>query len=157
MGARGPKPASRHLKAVRGDRKSRQTEVPPPGDPGSRTPACPRWLHPYARLVWRELGPRLHKAGRLEPEDRYGFATYCQAVAIERAAAEELNQAQEDQPASVLVHGDKGRVVKHPALQIWRDAAGVVRAFGMDFGLTPDARSAPPVAPSDAAKARLLS
>lgn len=162
MGSRGPKEASPKLKVVRGDRKSRQGATPPPSHPGSRTPACPSWLHPYARAVWRELGPGLHKVGRLEPEDRYGFATYCQAVAIERMAAEELTRLQTDDEgepvsAGVLVPSYRGQRVKHPALQIFRDAAGVVRAFGMDFGLTPDARQAPPVSPPDAVKARLLS
>ena len=49
----------------------------------------------------------------------------------------------------VLVQGQRGGLVKHPAFQVWRDSAEMVRTFGRAFGLTPASRANLPALPED--------
>jgi P27 family predicted phage terminase small subunit len=71
--------------------------------------------------------------------DRAAVTTYCTAWALHDRAAREL------QAEGLKVRGrsapDRGRSVRNPAWQVWRDAATQLRHWSRELGLTPDARS----------------
>ena len=90
--------------------------------------------NPQALEVWRRLAPRLSAAGVLTILDVDMFAMFCMAVANSQAARRLVDGA------GVLVVGDKGRVVRSPALQVWRDNVAIARALASDFGLDPKSR-----------------
>lgn len=146
MGARGPKAAPNNVRQLRGDSPSRRQASKPPSD---RMPTPPAHLAAYAKSVWKELGPDLWQMGWLRPTTRHVFVAYCEAAAANREASKELHNAGQD--PEILVKGDKGRVVKHPALQIFRDTADVMLRVSRDWDL------GAPAAVSDDAKAQYLS
>jgi P27 family predicted phage terminase small subunit len=152
MGKHGPPPAPTSLKLLKGEKKSRITKnEPKPSAP--RTPLVPPWLSPEAKVVWRSLAADMFKKSVLTNWDREAFAVFCEAVVHHRKACERIDGS------AILVRGDKGKMVKNPALQVARDTAQTIRAFAQEFGLTPSSRSGielPPTADFDEAR-RLLS
>lgn len=135
MGKRGPAPAPTALKLVKGERRSRINENEPKPSTRSTPPACPQWLRPEARRVWKRLAPDLRRRGVLTEWDREAFAVYCEAVVHHRQACEILDAS------AVIIRGAQGNLVKNPLLQVIRDQAAIIRAFSQEFGLTPSARS----------------
>lgn len=63
------------------------------------------------------------------------FAAYCEAAARREAAQRELNRD------GLTVTGQKGNLVKHPAVQIERDATEQMNRLGGKFGLSPSDRA----------------
>jgi P27 family predicted phage terminase small subunit len=96
--------------------------------------AAPAWLAAGARAVWEGLAPELQAKGVLTSWDVDAFAVFCEAVVHHREACRAVDQA------SVIQETRFGQT-KHPALQIVRDQAQIVRAYAQEFGLTPSARS----------------
>lgn len=132
MGKRGPAPAPTRLRLLRGDRVS--TSEPIPSDAPVEPPD---WLDADALAVWQRLSPDLVRHGVLTAWDVDTFATFCCAVVLHRRAVAAVNDS------SVVLEARRGDgdVRKHPALQIVRDQAAIVRAFAGEFGLTPVART----------------
>lgn len=128
MGKPGPIPAPTPLKVIKGDRPSRVNHAEPrPEMKGCPTP--PAWLDTHAASLWRRLAPDLHRKGILTWWDRDAFAILMNAYSVHRDAAVRVSED------GVMI----GRV-KHPALQISRDAASIIRNFAPYFGLTPSSR-----------------
>ncbi len=133
MGKRGPAPKPTNLRLLHGDKKSRINTNEP--QPRAALPEAPDELTPQAREVWEytieELGPmRIATAA-----DRDALAAYCEAVALHKRAAQLLAKS------DILIKGQKGNIVRNPAVQMLRDAAMTMKAFAAEFGLTPRARA----------------
>lgn len=133
MGKRGPAPAPTGLRLVRGDKASRINLDEP--QPAEGIPLCPMNASPEVHAIWQYTVEQLRHMNIVTLADRDALYAYCEAVALHREAS--LMLAQE----GMVIEGLHGGWVKHPAHQIQRDAASVMRAFAQEFGLTPSARS----------------
>lgn len=133
MGRRGPAPKPTALKLVEGCRSDRVNDAEP--IPRGLPPVCPDDVARDVRDIWDYTVRELDAMGIAAAVDRDALLCYCEAVAVHRKASAELVGA------PVLVEGIHGGMVKHPALQVQRDAAATIRAFAQEFGLTPSARS----------------
>jgi len=133
MGKRGPAPRPTALKVLSGERESRINRNEP--KPRNVLPEPPLDMTPDGLEVWqytvRELAPmRIATAA-----DQHLLAAYCEAVALHRRAVRLL--ANED----LLIEGQRGNLVRNPAVQMMRDAATQILQLGAQFGLNPRARS----------------
>lgn len=133
MGKRGPAPQPTKLKLLKGETRpsrvnKREPQLPP------TAPRCPTWLNREAKAEWRRIVPQLDKFGLLATIDRGELTAYCVAWATFVEASRLVDRL------GLVVEGERG-FVKNPALQIMRDQAAIVRAFGSDFGLSPSART----------------
>ena len=134
MGRRGPPPKSPHLKALEGNPGKR----PLKGNnakPRSVAPDCPDWLAVEAKAEWKRLAPELERLGLLTILDRAAFACYCQSYA-------RWVQAQ----AVLREHGTmyvtaSGRMHERPEVAMAGSSLKLMRAFAVEFGLTPNSRS----------------
>jgi P27 family predicted phage terminase small subunit len=133
VGARGPAPAPKALKLVRGDRKDRINDLEP--IPRGVLPVCPPEVADDVRAVWDYTIGELSVMGTASSADRDSLLCYCEAVVGHRKASAVLARS------PVLVKGLHGNMVRNPALQIQRDAAATIRGFAQEFGLTPSGRS----------------
>ena len=77
---RGRKPKPTALKLVQGVPGKRPLPKREPS-PEIGAPACPEWLLPEAKKVWRRLVRELEALGLLTGIDREALAGYCQAWA----------------------------------------------------------------------------
>lgn len=133
MGKRGPAPRPTAVKKLHGVRRSRINENEP--QPRQVLPEPPIDMTDDAREVWiytiGELGPMKIATSA----DRDALAAYCEAVSMHRRATRLLAKSE------ILIKGQKGNVVRNPAVQMQRDAASTMKAFAAEFGLTPRARA----------------
>jgi len=132
MGKRGPAPAPTQLRMIRGDKKSRINRAEP--KPAEQAVVRPRTLSAAARAVWDRIAPDLIDKQVLTFWDVDLFARYCEQAVVAAKAQAVVNRR------GVLVKGDKGRLVKNPALQVARDATKEMLSIGARFGLTPSDR-----------------
>jgi P27 family predicted phage terminase small subunit len=132
MGKRGPVPSPTALKVVRGERRDRINTREPTVPTGDVVP--PTWMGSHARQEWDRLAPILVRMRVLTQIDRDALAVYCEAVAHYEQAVQLVDQS------AVLISGQRG-LVKNPAMQVARDQAAIIRAFGRELGLTPSSRS----------------
>jgi P27 family predicted phage terminase small subunit len=120
------------LRLLHGDQKSRINFDEPKPEPGH--PVCPPEASPEVRAIWGYTLDHLIVMGVATGADRDALLCYCEAVATHRKASALLAKS------PILIQGHRG-MVRNPALAIQRDAAGVIRAYAHEFGLTPSARS----------------
>lgn len=134
MGRRGPPPKPSKLKKLQGtyrpDRASRKELAPPPG-----TPARPDWLDEYATTEWDRVVPQLAACGILCDVDGAALANYCAAVSL----AVQATQAY--QADGLMIDGPNEHQVKHPMIQVAKEARAQARLLGAECGLTPSSRS----------------
>ncbi len=131
----GPPPKPRKLKLLEGNPGKRPiyTEEPMPR---LGAPDKPDDLSLIASAEWDRVVPELDRLGLVSPVDAAALVVYCEAVAIHAAAVAKITES------GVLIEGARGgERVKHPAVQIARDAASTIRTYGAEFGLTPAARA----------------
>jgi len=133
MGKRGPAPKPTALRQIHGDRKDRINVREP--QPRQVLPEPPIDMTDDGREVWiytiNELGPMKIATGA----DRDALAAYCEAVSLHRRATRMLAES------DLLIEGQRGNLVRNPAVQMQRDAAQTMKAFAAEFGLTPRARA----------------
>jgi P27 family predicted phage terminase small subunit len=120
------------LRLLHGDQKSRINFDEPKPEPGR--PVCPPEASPDVRAIWDYTLNHLIVMGVATGADRDALLCYCEAVVSHRKASALLAKS------PILIQGHRG-MVRNPALAIQRDAAGVIRAYAHEFGLTPSARS----------------
>jgi len=137
MAKPGPKPKQPHLRIANGkgngtDSGGRKVDQNTP-KPKPIAPHYPIWLTDAAKDEWKKLAPELEKLGILSSIDGPVFAVFCQAISNFRAATLEIKRE------GIMLTGARKR--KHPALQIQRDAAGIIRQYAAEFGLTPSSRT----------------
>lgn len=133
MGKRGPAPAPTNLRVIRGDRKDRINADEP--QPREGIPACPIDASPDVHEIWAYTIDQLDHMKIVTLADRDTLHAYCEAVVLHRDACRAIARE------GLITEGMNGGWVKHPAIQIQRDAAMLLRAFAQEFGLTPSARS----------------
>lgn len=133
MGKRGPAPKPTELRKLHGDRKDRINFGEP--QPKQKLPEPPFDISDEALEVWIYTLQELSHMRVVTGADRDALVAYCEAVVIHRKASRVL--ASED----VLIEGQRGNLVRNPAIQIQRDAASLMKSFAAEFGLTPRARS----------------
>ena len=134
MGKRGPAPAPRAMKLVKGERSDRLNDAEPVPQAGPVSP--PGWLSTEALRVWDEYAPQLEARGVLTPWDVDTFAILCDAIVHYRQASALVAAS------GVLIKGRKDAAVKSPAMQVVRDTAATVRVYAAEFGMTPSSRGA---------------
>jgi P27 family predicted phage terminase small subunit len=142
MKGRKPKPTA--LKVLEGNRGKRPINRREPR-PAPTAPECPTWLSREGKAEWRRVVPELDRIGMLTRVDRAALASYCEVWATFVTAQREvhehglvlLERERETDDGTVIYV----RPVKNPAVLIARDAAGQVRQFCAEFGLTPSSRS----------------
>lgn len=129
----GRKPKPTALRLLDGDRKDRINEHEP--IPRGLPPVCPEDASADVRSIWDYTVRELDHMGLAFACDRDALRAYCEAVATHRKASAILARS------AVLVKGQKGNMVRNPAVGLQRDAANTLRLFAVEFGLTPSARS----------------
>jgi P27 family predicted phage terminase small subunit len=159
MGERGPAAQPTRLKVLKGERKDRINASEPEPPHTQKPPTCPSALSPTARRIWRRLAPQLHRERLLTDWDRETFAAYCIAAGLLLDGAKEIRTPQTDADGNpiegtsgIVVKGDRSNRVKHPAIQVVRDAGNDMRQWAKHFGLTPAGRAmleVPPTADDD--------
>lgn len=125
---KGPPPKPTKLKLVTGNPGKRALNKsepePPPGDV-----ECPDTLLGAAKEEWNRIAPILLEAGLFTKADRAALLCYCQAFAN---TVEYEKLCREVGPDLALAKGFRKAATV---------AAGQVRAFAAEFGMTPASRS----------------
>jgi len=133
MAGRKNKPTA--LKVLEGNRGRRPL---PKKEPKPRTALipCPAYLRSdkIARAEWNRIVPELYKLGLLTIIDRAALELYCSQYAIYRRAIKVLKE--EGLITANIRNGDKA----NPATAIAREAAKIIKAIAVEFGLTPSSR-----------------
>lgn len=137
MPGRRPKPT--RLKILEGNRakvgraKLERAEEP---RPTLGIPQPPTWLDTEARAMWDRLTPGLDRLGLLTVIDGAALEGACSAYSV---AVECRKVLQRD--GLVMEVGDQGYRQQRPEVAIELKSWAQFRAFCVEFGLTPAARS----------------
>lgn len=143
MGRRGPPPKPTKLKKAAGNPGKRPLNDREP-EPKTIAPRMPAWLPTRAKAEWKRIVPELEQLGLIAVIDLAALAAYCVAFAELEDATRTLEK---DGRLCVWPIFDKQgnqvgeRLKAHPAVQLQRDAARLVKQFISEFGLTPASRS----------------
>lgn len=133
MGRRGPIAQPDGVRAVRGNPGGRSAPERVTASPG--VPSPPTWLSREARAEWRRIVPDLDRLGVLSTLDRGSLSTYCSAWA-QFVKAEQM--LQDDDLVAERRAGNGP--AKHPAWQVWREAATTVATLAKELFITPSSR-----------------
>lgn len=137
---RRPKPtALKKLQGNPGKRKLNAAEPKPqPGDP-----TVPKGLSPAAAAEWKSILPELRQLGVLSKIDGKALAAYCHAFARWMEAEVEIRRlgivVMEPIFSGERFLGCKYK--KNPAVTISEGAMKIMKAFLVEFGMTPSSRS----------------
>lgn len=146
MGTRGPKPLPANVHLLRGNASKKPLAsllddvVRPPVD----EPDCPSQITGEARAEWDRIVPHLMALGLLSQIDRAALVAYCVAWAEYLWACDRI-----DAYNTGDVTGERGRVWDTPSgykqmsvlIQIRNRAAGEMKTWLAEFGMSPAARS----------------
>lgn len=133
MGARGPRPETPEIQALKGNpgkRKKRAPSVKPVGDV-----FIPNYLTGDARECFEMIVAAM-PPGTYATTDTGGVAVYAEAWADHKKATEALATS----PA--LVPGSTGNLTQSPWFKIKNEAARIMMSMGDRLGLDPKARAA---------------
>lgn len=150
----GRRPTPAYLKEVQGTgRPSRANPVPPAVTPGR--PRIPRHLSPGARAAWRVFAPILDRMGVLTNVDGMALERACECYADIR----ELQATITREGRTYETRTERGDIMHRarPEVAALADADRRLKAWLVEFGLTPAARSrvqATPPTPKGSADAR---
>lgn len=122
-----------NLKVLHGDRSDRINHDEPV--PGQVEVSPPSWLDGDGLAVWHELAPDLIAQNVLTAWDAEAFAMACDQVRLYRQAKARVKRD------GVMIKGARGSMIKHPMLQVQRDAATTFAQLAARFGLTPSDRA----------------
>ena len=134
----GRKPKPPALKILEGNPGKRkiETDIPQPDD---RIPTCPYWLEEDAKVEWMRVAPELNRLGLLTRVDRAALAAYCQAYA-RWMAAEKVLTADGMTCEYTNKNGSTNSTLR-PEVLVVRQYLQIIRAFCVEFGLTPSSRA----------------
>jgi P27 family predicted phage terminase small subunit len=136
MAGRRPKPT--HLKVVSGNPGKRAINKREP-QPRRELPSCPAHLSDEAKVAWGRMSVLLDRMGVLTEADAYALERGC-AVYAEILAYQRLVDEGGATYTTTSMSGDK--VLKaNPAVAMLADADRRFKAWLVEFGLTPAARS----------------
>jgi P27 family predicted phage terminase small subunit len=141
----GPKPLPSNVVALRGNAGKRAR--PSEAKPKPIAPAAPAWLTELAVEVWKHHAPELERLGLLTALDREAFAFACTDAAAAVEALESMTVIEKvgrkTRRRLVLIDvdpGHEGRLRRHPAWIVYRQAAEGYARWCARFGLTPSDR-----------------
>ena len=134
MATRGRKPTPTAIKELEGNLGKRPLNVHEPR-PLKKAPACPNWLEPEAKKVWRRLAKQMESIGILTDVDMAAFASYCQAYARWKEAEEFITQH------GTIVKTPSGYWQQVPQVSISQTYNKIMTKIATEFGLTPSSRS----------------
>jgi len=133
---RGRKPQPTALRILRGNPGRRplppDEPAPAPLDAGE---AAPDWLADDARAEWARLVPLLTRCGVLTETDRSALTAYCDAWGTWKEASTQIRRF-----GMVLKTKDGKLPVVSPYVRIAHDSLTQMRAFLIEFGMTPSSR-----------------
>ena len=137
MGKHGPLPGRdkiRHLKSVARVSKGSSQGSSVQGSVVRVAPKAPSWLDREGKAEWRRVVPELDRLGLLSKLDRAVLGAYCDVwskfVELRRVLKED----------GLIGVGHRGRPVKHPAWQMYRDSLSMCLKLWTQLALTPNAR-----------------
>jgi P27 family predicted phage terminase small subunit len=122
------------LKLLRGNPGKRGLNANEP-EPASRLPAPPDHLSDEAKREWARVGELLSTLGLVSDLDRAALAGYCQAWGRWVEAEEALKQY------GVVVKSPSGFPMQSPFMAVANKALEQMRAFLIEFGMTPASRT----------------
>jgi len=129
-------PTALHLlRGNPGKRKLNEKE-PQPGALPSLEP--PLFLDPQAKTEWQRLAPMLSRLGVLTETDGDALAAYCEAWVTWKEATAKVRQF------GMVVKRNKSGVdvpVISPYVKVAHHAMAQMRAFLVEFGMTPSSRA----------------
>ena len=131
---RGPKPTPTSLRILRGNPGRRPLNTSEPKPPAADLDP-PTWLDGAAVEEWRRLAPMLNKLGLLTEVDSQAFAAYCQTWARWREAEDKIKEF------GMVIKGRGGYPIISPFVAVANRAMNQMKAFLIEFGMTPSARS----------------
>ena len=131
-----PRPKPTVLKIIEGNPGKRPLNKKEPKPQVSLTP-CPAYLKKdkIAYSEWNRISGELYKLGLLTNVDRAALELYCSQYAVYRRALRDIEQ--KGLITTNIRKGDKA----NPATQIAREAAKMIKAIAVEFGLTPSSRA----------------
>lgn len=136
MGKRGPPPKPTALKELEGNPGKRPL---PANEPKFTEAACdvppPDFLSDEAKTEWRRMFPVLRSCGLVTLGDLPALAVYCSLYGRWREAEEQL------QATPNLIKTPNGHLQPNPWITIARQTAELMKAYLIEFGLTPAARA----------------
>jgi P27 family predicted phage terminase small subunit len=127
-------PKSAALRALEGNPGHRPLNVSIP-KPAPMPPECPRWLDKEAKKEWKRVAPELERLGLLTHVDMAALAGYCQSY----SEWQRMSVVVAEQGATFTT--PTGQIRGRPEVAMARKALADVRAFCVEFGLTPSARA----------------
>lgn len=130
MGTKGRKPKPTELRVIEGNREHRP--IPQIPKPKAKWIPAPRWLCPAAKKEWRRISRELYNLGLLTVIDRAALEAYCQSYA-------KWKEAEEKADLTVFTT-ESGYVGLNPFINIALKYAKEMRAFLVEFGMTPSSR-----------------
>lgn len=133
MGRRGPPPKPTALRILEGNPSKRPLNPNEPKPPVG-IPDCPGHLDQFAKAEWKRIAPILDRLGLLTIVDGAALAAYCQTYSRWAKAEREIKKH------GIVMETENG-TVRRPEVSIAREALHQMRAFAMEFGLTPASRS----------------
>ena len=142
MAKTGPPPKPTALRKLQGNPSKRPFPQNEP-QPRSGIPPCPRHIQGEARKEWSRTSKELASCGLLTSVDRAALAAYCQAWARWVQAEGVLREA------GLLIKTPNGMLVQSPMLAIANRAMDQMKAFLVEFGMTPAARTRVQVQPPE--------
>ena len=99
---------------------------------------CPSWLDGVAKREWHSVITDLHENNMVSNLDTMSLAIYCDAVSKYRTASDQARKE-----GSVITFKNAlgaTNKVKHPATEVMKQMAAIIKSFGGEFGLSFGAR-----------------
>jgi P27 family predicted phage terminase small subunit len=122
------------IKLLRGNPGKRPLNGAEP-KPRAKIPPCPAHLDDEAKREWRRTSRELANAGLITVVDRGALAAYCQSWSRWVEAETNLRKA------GMVVKTKNGHPMLNPFLTIANEAMRQMKAFLVEFGMTPSSRS----------------
>lgn len=124
------------IKLLRGNPGKRKINRHEPC-PSRNMPKPPSCLDEYALREWNLMGPILYAMKLLSENDGPAFAAYCSAY----STFFDLSMEMKKKGFTRTVNLNSGSIGPHPYYMMRQNAMRTMKAFMIEFGLTPAARS----------------
>jgi P27 family predicted phage terminase small subunit len=144
----GRKPKPSHIKKLEGNPGGRKLNDKEPTPTPELLP-CPPHITGDAKAEWERISPKLYRLGLLSEIDGAALAGYCQSYAIWADATRNMEKL------GYIVEIN-GHPQQSPYYNVMNRALKEMKAFMVEFGMTPSSRSRisalPPAPPSKSTK-----
>jgi len=107
-------------------------------------PKCPAILDAGGKREWKRVATELHNLGLLTIIDATPLAAYCDAVSLWEKCARAIKRHYKDTGTLTCKFTNKAGGVNEvpiPEIAIAKSALATVKAFCVEFGLTPSSRA----------------